>query len=182
MRLFVGVALAEAVRDELGAVVGRLKSKQDGLRWTEPESWHVTLQFLGSTDAEAYKCVAARLGEVRAGAVPVELDGVGCFERAGIFYAGVKVTAELVALQQRVVAATRQCGFVPESRPYSPHITLARSKGRGRGEELGQLAKRMQHKPVFSGFVAGEFLIYESFLLPSGSRYEIRERFGLRGG
>ncbi len=72
MRLFVGIPLADAVARELAAVVGRLRSSEsaalrgsDGLRWTEPESWHITLQFLGNSTAEQLECLKARLGEVR---------------------------------------------------------------------------------------------------------------------
>ncbi len=52
MRLFVGIALADAVVRELESVVARLRSSDSGLRWTEPDSWHITLQFLGNTTPE----------------------------------------------------------------------------------------------------------------------------------
>ncbi len=101
----------------------------DGLRWSAPESWHITLQFLGNTPQ--YECIVARLRELRSPPVPIQLEGLGFFERAGVFFAGVGLTPELQALQQRVTAATGLCGFIPETRPYHPHITLARSKGKG---------------------------------------------------
>jgi 2'-5' RNA ligase len=181
MRLFVGIPLAAAVIDELAAVSARLRSRDDGLRWAAPESWHVTLQFLGNTGPEQYACLAARLGEVRSPPVPVRLEGLDFFDRAGIFFAGVGLTPELLSLQQRVAAATGLCGFAAETRPYHPHITLARSKGEGRGHGLRELKARMQRQPSFTRFVAEEFLLYESHLLPGGARYEIRERFPLRG-
>ena len=45
MRLFAGIPLAAAVIDELSAISIRLRSNDDGLRWSAPESWHITLQF-----------------------------------------------------------------------------------------------------------------------------------------
>jgi 2'-5' RNA ligase len=179
MRLFVGIPLAAAVIGELAAVSARLKSNQDGLRWATPESWHVTLQFLGNTGPEKYECLVARLREVRSPPVPVRLEALGCFDRAGILFAGVGLTPELFSLEQRVTAATGLCGFVPETRPFHPHITLARSKGEGRSQPLRELRTRIQRQPTFTRFVAGEFLLYESHLSPTGSRYEIRERFPL---
>ena len=171
--------MTEAVIAELAAVVARLRRKEDGLRWMEPDSWHVTLQFLGNTDSEQCQCLIARLGAVRSTPVPIQLEGLGCFDRAGVFFAGVALTPELLALERRVTAATAQCGFVTETRPYHPHITLARAKGQGRGQPLGALKARIERQPVFTRFVAQEFLLYESHLSPSGAQYEIRERFAL---
>ncbi len=181
MRLFVGIPLAAAVIDELAAVSARLKSREDGLRWAAPESWHVTLQFLGNSGPEQYACLMARLGEVRSPPVAVRLEGLDFFERAGIFFAGVGLTPELLTLQQRVTAATGLCGFMAETRPYHPHITLARSKGQGRSRGLSEVKDGIQRQQAFTRFVAEEFFLYESQLLPGGARYEIRERFALQG-
>ena len=173
MRLFVGIPLAAEVIDELAAVLLRLKSKNDGLRWTEPESWHITLEFLGNTAEEKYANLVEHLRQVHSPPVPVRLEELGFFERAGVFFACVGLTPELLSLERRVAAATSLCGFAHEARPYHPHITLARDKGRG----LRELKTRIQRQPTFTRFVAEEFLLYESHLSSSGAHYEIRERF-----
>ncbi len=180
MRLFVGIPLAATVIEELRAAAVRLHSAGDGLRWQAPASWHITLQFLGNTSQEQYECVVERLRALHAPPVPVYLEELGCIERAGILIAGVRLTTELLLLQERVTAATRPCGFVPEARPYQPHITLARCKGKRR--DLAKLKAKILHPPKFSRFVAHEFLLYESFPGPAGSRYEVRERFSLDRG
>jgi RNA 2',3'-cyclic 3'-phosphodiesterase len=180
MRLFVGIPLAEAVVEELSKVSLRFRAKDDGLRWSAPESWHITLQFLGNTGDDQYACVAARLGELRFQPVPIRIEELGFFDRAGVFFAGVDLSPELIALQQRVAVATSQCGFVHESRPYHPHITLARTKGRSGKHALRTLQARFQHQPQFGRFVAQEFVLYESVTHPEGSQYTIRERFPLQ--
>lgn len=177
MRLFIGIPLASAVVNELSSLSLRLRSSDDGLRWSTPESWHITLQFLGNTTEEQYTCIVQRLRELRFAPVPLRLESVGFFDRAGIFFAGVDLTPELLSMQQRVTASTYPCGFPPEDRPYHPHITLARTKGRNGKSSLRKLKDGIRVQPRFTGFIATEFLIYESFLGPSGSRYEIRERF-----
>jgi len=169
--------LAEAVRGELSALTARLKSSGDRLRWTAPESWHITLEFLGYAGPEQYECVAARLSELHLPPVPIALEKVDLFARGGVLIATVKPAAQLLQLQQRVSAAAGLCGFVPEARPYQPHVTLARSKERG--PELTALKAKIQRQPTFTSFVAGEFLLYESHLESIGSRYEIRRRFPL---
>jgi 2'-5' RNA ligase len=179
MRLFIGIPLADAVLSELSAVAARLKPSAGGLRWMAPESWHITLQFLGNTTLEQYDCLLARLGELRSPPVPVRLEELGLFDRAGVFFAAVASTRELVFLEQRVTAATALCGFVPEERPFRPHITLARAKGQDRAQPLRALKTRINRQPTFTHFVAHEFLLYESHLSRDGSIYEIRARFPL---
>jgi 2'-5' RNA ligase len=177
MRLFIGVPMATAVANQLAAVRARLERPNDGLRWSAPESWHITLQFLGATTPAQYDCVLSALRGIHADPVPVRLEGLGFFDRAGVFFADVLVSPELAFLQKRVIAATSQCGFVPEDRPYHPHITLARNRGRENGVRV--LKPRVGTAPSFSEFTAQEFLLYESFPNSQGSRYEVRARFPL---
>jgi 2'-5' RNA ligase len=179
MRLFVGIPLAPVVVDELTKLTGRLYTKDDQLRWSAPETWHVTLRFLGTTDQQQYNCIVPRLREIHLPHVPVRLESPGFFDHAGVFYVDVKTAPALIVLEQAVVAATTPCGFIPESRPYHPHITLARSKGKDATQAFRQLKSRLGLPPKFTPIMAGEFVLYESFTEPSGSRYEIRDRFRL---
>lgn len=191
MRLFVGIPLADSAAAELAAVESRLRSVNkglgweglgwDGLRWTTPDSWHITLQFLGNAGSEQYERLTARLDEVRSPPVLVQMAGLGVFDRAGILYAGVEPSPELFTLQQRVVAATALCGFAKEERLFHPHITLARAKGHGRAHDMRGLRARIEGAPVTTRFTATEFLLYESFTGASGARYQVRTRFPLIG-
>ena len=179
MRLFVGIPLAAVVVDELTRLTTRLRRADDGLRWSTPESWHITLQFLGTSTRDQYECTLARLHEIHVAPVPIRLDAPGFFERAGVFFAGVHPSTSLTALERHVVAATTLCGFTPEMRPYHPHITLARSKGKEGGPGLRELKAGVKTVPEFSTFIANEFLLYESKPTPTGSLYDVRERFTL---
>lgn len=178
MRLFIGIPLAPKVKNELAAICARLKSNADALRWSAAGSWHITLQFLGNTPQDRYACVIAGLRQLHAAPLPVALEGLGCFDRAGVFFAGVQVSRELSLLQRQVTTAMAKCGFAPEERPYHPHITLARA-GRGDRRALLNLKAKLRSEPRFSSFVAGEFCLYESFLGAGGSKYVVRESFPL---
>lgn len=181
MRLFIGIALAPHATEALTRVSTQFASTSADLRWSSPESWHLTLQFLGSADQEQQQCVAARLAAISALPVPVRIAGLDFFDRVGVFFAGVALTPELLALEQRVTAATRPCGFLPEPRAYHPHITLARSKGPTGAKALAPLKKAVErsHGILDLEFTAEEFLLYESLPGPDGSRYEVRARFPL---
>jgi 2'-5' RNA ligase len=131
---------------------------------------------------ERYECLVAQLGAVRLAPMQVRLGDLGCFDRAGVFFVDVAATPELVSLAERVTAATSRCGFVAETRPFHPHLTLARAKGQGRGKPLRALEARLLHQPAFSRFVAKEFLLYESHLSATGAKYEVRARFSPGAG
>lgn len=179
MRLFIGLPLADEVAAQLTALCGWLRSNADGLRWSAPESWHITLQFLGSATAEQFECLKMQLAGVRAAPFAVRLGGLGVFDQAGVLLVKVEVTPQLIVLERRVVEATARCGFEPEERPYQPHITLARSKGDGGRRQLKAVKSLAPGQPEFAAFPAREFLLYESHLGTGGSRYEVRERFAL---
>ena len=68
MRLFVGLAVDEAVKETLERLTLRLRAKDDGLRWSTPDQWHVTLRFLGNM-ASADPVVAALEAAVPPGQV-----------------------------------------------------------------------------------------------------------------
>jgi RNA 2',3'-cyclic 3'-phosphodiesterase len=183
-RLFIGIPLAAATANDLTAAVNQLRSKTrerapDSLRWSAAESWHITLQFLGSTTQQQYDCVIAHLRELQHARVPIELGTIDTFDRAGVLFADVRVTPKLRTLQQAVTAATAPCGFTPEERPYHPHITLARRKGKSGARELRDLKPKVHHQPTLASFTAESFILYESIPTPEGSRYEVRERFML---
>lgn len=180
MRLFVGIPLAPEAVSELAKLVQHIrhehKSGLAGLRWLPPESWHITLQFLGNTDEAHFHCLISFLAEIRHVEVPLRIEELGAFERAGVVFAAVSITSRLIALAQSVIEATSRCGFVAEERPYHPHITLARAKNRI--NPLRGIGKQMKQEQ-FSSFTAREFLLYESHTEREGARYLVRARFPL---
>ena len=183
LRLFIGIPLAATTATDLATVVNRIRSNAtEYLRWSAPETWHITLQFLGSTTLRRYECVTAHLREERHPPIHIRLGALDTFDRAGVLFVDVPVTPELLALQRAVTAATAPCGFTPETRPYHPHITLARRKGKGGERELRNLTSKTDPSQRFSSFTAESFVLYESIPTPAGSRYEIRESFPLHPG
>lgn len=182
VRLFVGIGLPPACVDELSRVSVRLRRPEDGLRWSSPASWHITLEFLGIVNEEQSECLIESLRTLRAAPFPVAMGGFGFFERVGIFFAAVELTPALLLLRSAVTAATSLCGYAPDTRAYHPHVTLARSRGKAgvKGLRSLQLAPDVQNKRAAAAFVADEVLLYESVPQAGGPRYEVRERFKLQ--
>lgn len=179
MRLFVGLEIADDVKDVLEHVTLRLRAKEDGLRWSTPDQWHVTLAFLGEVGDEARGRLVRELAEVRLPLVSLRLDGLGVFERVGILHAQVEITSELLRLHEVVTAAVKRLGLEVEDRPYRAHVTLARSRNREGRTAIERLGRTSVQQRLNERWQATEFLLYESRLSPKGSEYLVRERFRL---
>jgi RNA 2',3'-cyclic 3'-phosphodiesterase len=179
MRLFVGLAVDETVKEALERLTLRLRAKDDGLRWSTPDQWHVTLVFLGEVDDAARTRLVRELAEVRQPALKLRMERLGVFERAGILHAEVEVSTELLRLYEAVAAAVQKVGLGVEERPYRAHITLARSRNRDGRKTIQRLRRAAEQQKVSARWGAAEFLLYESQLSPGGSRYVVRERFAL---
>src|SRR5205814_8615788 len=112
MRLFIGIPLAPDVIAHLAALTGRLKSPDDGLRWSSEAGWHITLQFLGSTTAQQYACVMAALRQIRCAPFEIHLEPPGFFDGGGEFFACVPLSRGLTGLPALAVWASKRCGCV----------------------------------------------------------------------
>ncbi|HKO20019.1 MAG TPA: RNA 2',3'-cyclic phosphodiesterase [Acidobacteriaceae bacterium] len=180
MRLFVAIPILEQTTRELGEATARMRKRPGAqeLRWSPPESWHITLQFLGNVDTDKFACLLQQLRKIHAQPLKIVPEKLGAFRRVGILYVSVKATPGLLGLEEQITAATALCGFAREDRPYHPHITLARSRGGGGWDGIASAADKNGELTPFTAFTAGEFALYESFL-GGATRYEIRERFPL---
>jgi 2'-5' RNA ligase len=131
-RIFVAVDLDDEVRHGLAAHLNASVTN-DGLPGSAPPpaNWHITLRFLGKANQPAYETVLARLEETDLGP-PFELGfaGLGAFPRAAratVLWLGVGTGADALsdlagAVEEAVVGA----GYMPEERPFHPHLTLSR--------------------------------------------------------
>ncbi|MDI6711100.1 MAG: RNA 2',3'-cyclic phosphodiesterase [Bacillota bacterium] len=136
-RLFWAVNLPEDMKAVLARLQDRLRHPALDAKWVEQENLHLTLKFLGETEAAT---VTALVDAVRervsgSGSVLLELCRCGTFGRPPrVLWVGVQGDVpRLRAVHERVEEACRPLGFEPETRGFSPHLTLARLRAAGRG-------------------------------------------------
>ena len=87
---------------------------------------HLTLHFLGEAEVDP---VAKALTEVAGDSFSLSIAGVGRFPprgRASVLWAGVTGSAALSRLHTDIGRVLQAGGWPVETRPYHPHITLAR--------------------------------------------------------
>lgn len=146
VRTFIAVRVPAT--EPLVEALEQLQTMGAALRAVAVENLHLTLRFLGSVEER-------RLGELEAmirravqglGPMEVELAGVGAFPsptRPNVIWAGVqgRDVGVLQNLAQRLEKSVVEMGFEPESRPWLPHLTLARVKARP-PQRLGQFFQK----------------------------------------
>ena len=132
LRLFVAIDVPPAARDAVAAAIEPWRAELPKIRWAPPESWHVTVKFLGWTYPRLFEWVHTRV-RVVAGGVPAfrtRLTGLGRFPasgRARVLWAGLddeRGTMAGVASAMDVALAEE---FEPEKRDFRAHLTVARS-------------------------------------------------------
>ncbi|HEX5725639.1 MAG TPA: RNA 2',3'-cyclic phosphodiesterase [Longimicrobiaceae bacterium] len=179
-RLFVGVPLTDAVRQELDAHLRQaLGGRSLPGRPVPPANWHLTLKFLGSTDAGQQARLVELLRQAPLGAAfPLEFGGLGAFPkiwRASVLWVGVSQgQPELGALARVLEDAAAEAGFAREQRPFAAHLTLSRIDPPQDATDV------VSTVPAFAGRMeVREVVLFRSHLGGGPARYEPLERFPL---
>ncbi len=154
-RLFTGLELPDAVVGQLALMRGGVV----GARWLEPEDYHVTLRFVGDVDRGVARDIAETLGDIRRPEAPVRFEGLSWFggERPRAIVAKVKPEPALMDLQAEQERRLRRIGVEPETRKYTPHVTLARLRSATQRVIADYLAER--------GVLIAELFTAERFVL-----------------
>src|SRR6185295_15589182 len=192
VRAFIAVELNSAVRTAISNLQAQVKDELNRelrqsvpdirLQWVKPESIHLTLKFLGDIREEQVDGICSSLTSALAtqSGFSLEVGGLGVFPdlRAprvlwiGLEQAERNGPSPAVQLAETVERAMTSLDFLPEAKPFTPHLTLARIKERSREvgkalSSLGLLAKgrAMGTLPV------NAVSLMRSELQPSGAVY-----------
>lgn len=178
MRLFVAHSLPHAALAPL--VV--MRCGVPGARWQCDDQLHLTLRFIGEVDGAVMAEIDDALAQVEADAFSLALKGVGCFggNRPHTIWLGVADEAPLHRLHRQIENALQRIGLAPDTRKFTPHVTLARLKAAPTGAVMDYLTDHA----LFAGasFVAESFALYSSLTTPQGSVYRRERCYPLRTG
>ncbi len=172
------------MRAALGVAIARLRGVAREVAWVAPENLHLTLKFLGQVEEARLAPLAMALQAAAAGlpAFDASVAGLGAFPsatRPRVVWAGVREGAgTTTALAERVERACAGLGLAPETRPFSPHITLGRVRVPRRNPRLTDLLAAGAGEE-FGRIRVGSLVLMESRLSPQGARYGERARASL---
>jgi 2'-5' RNA ligase len=201
IRAFLAVELSQELRDELAVVQQELKQRIEpemkrGTRisWVQAAKIHLTVKFLGDMDEQVIDplLVAVEQAIGRQTAVNVPLERLGVFPRSDsprVLWIGPSENWEKGAEARRVAeihgAIEQACEglrFLRETKPFSPHLTLARIKVGERQVGVVLAKSGALDRPLSLGSLAVESVVLmKSELKPAGSVYTKLWDVRLRG-
>jgi 2'-5' RNA ligase len=184
IRSFIAIQLSDQARSELTLLQDRLKEliPPNAVRWTAPKNIHLTLHFLGDLAVDHLEVVSSTIRNVAAAHNPfsLSLSTLGCFpdiRRPRIVWVGLSGETEpLRGVHGRLARELREeIGFQPESRPYSPHLTIGRSKKGVTNYQLRALGQALEPQIPRVGRLAAlrvdRIHLIQSVLKPDGPVY-----------
>lgn len=166
IRLFFALWPDEPVRQQISCYLESL-SPYSGL--VVPSfNWHMTLHFVGNTTFEEKICLDRQANKVQIKPFEITIDKTGYFKKPKVFWLGCRRPPQaLFDLQEKLGWQIGHCEYQPESRPYSPHITVMR---------------KVMKKPDFESvgrinWQVDRFVMIESVAQSGGVRYQVVEEY-----
>lgn len=135
LRAFIAIELPKNTLDAIEKQTARLRQTlgNDIIRWVPVQNLHLTLKFLGDTAAshvDFLKQLLIREAESHS-QFNLQLGGLGSFptsRRPRLLWIGIHAPADLTSLQKSIEAGTSRLGYEQEERPFSPHLTIGRTR------------------------------------------------------
>lgn len=169
----------------LAEVTRNLAAASRDLKTVATDHLHLTLKFLGDTEEGLVPEIASAMREASAGvhSFSIRLLGTGAFpslSRPAVLWVGIEGGEVLGRIARSLDEHLVALGFPREGRPWSPHVTLARVRGR-RGLDRVQEILRAHAEATFAEVRIEEIRLKKSVLRPGGPEYTTVEAVRLEG-
>ena len=112
------------------------------VKLVEPQNIHITVRFLGNITLATAENIFKEMNKIQFAQFRVQIKGVGAFPNpsyAKVIWAGITEGAvQLKSIFSQLEPRLRGLGFTPDSKGFSPHLTIARIRS---GRNKAQLAQ-----------------------------------------
>jgi 2'-5' RNA ligase len=164
LRLFTGIAAPPDINSRIDDFVRPLKPLVP-IRWSPASNFHITTKFIGSWPEDRLTEMKSTLATLPpTGPFKIAIRGLGFYpnpQRPRIFWTGVDGGEPLVQLAAQTDALCATLGIPSETKPYSPHLTLARMDPKARLAPLHTTLAKLP-APDFGDFDVTAFHLYLS--------------------
>jgi len=173
-RLFTGLEIPS----DTALPLSRQRGGLSGAHWIDPQNYHITLRFIGDVDMQIAREVTDALRSIptpqNIATRITHLDFFGG-KKPRSLYTGLEPNsdiANLYAAQERIF---QRISLPPDSRKFTPHVTLARL----RGTRPSDLAKFMSNSMWFAPLVFNvhHFTLYSSRNSKGGGPYIVEKTY-----
>lgn len=176
-RTFCAVLLSDELKARIAGHAARLReaAPDASASWEKPENIHLTLKFIGEIKEARVIELSEAAEQVANEIKPFDLlvGETGAFHTRGkprvLWIGAADESGELERMHKLLESACATLGYAPETRPYHPHLTVARLNTPEGAKALAALHRDTEFTPV--SFRVEELVVMRSELGPGGSRY-----------
>jgi 2'-5' RNA ligase len=189
MRVFAALPLPDRAVEKLGELAAELKARYPDLKVVKPNGMHVTMVFFGELNQERILEVMRVMDspELKMASIRAVMGGVGQFPPKGqprVIYCPIQKGAPeigyLYGVYRRLLSGVKGLSLEGE-RDFTPHITLARSRGDRSGSNRISLSEVEELFRFEHSLILDRLVLYQSILRPQGAEYKVMKTVALGG-
>lgn len=183
IRIFIAIKINPEQKLKAQFDEFKLLFKDERINWVQEDNFHLTLRFIGNTNAGQVRVLCDKLVELAKQINPFEFQilGAGYFgtkDNPRVLFVNTRVPDEMKQLANDVEKAVVSLGFRGELKPFRPHLTLGRIKHLENRSRFIRVLDEMPQQHYQSVHVS-EFILYQGILRPEGPVYQPIKTFVL---
>jgi 2'-5' RNA ligase len=166
--------------NRLAAAQRQLLRTGADVKLVEPQNIHITIRFLGNITPTMVERIFDEMRQDQFTPFNVQIKGLGAFPNIRyprVIWAGITQGAnQLKNIFSQLEPKLRSLGFVPDTRGFSPHLTIARVRSGRNKQQLAEFLTKNTDYEV--GTVDARCLrLKKSALTPKGPIYSTLKEF-----
>jgi 2'-5' RNA ligase len=135
IRLFIALNIQQSIKNYLAELINDFKSKGGKIKWVEPNNIHLTIKFLGNTEASLIEDIKTQLDNLTVDSTPIKSD-------PKVIWIDLEKNRDMIInLARKIDLSLSGIGFSSDSKPFKPHLTLGRIKNSNELENLTDYLK-----------------------------------------
>lgn len=181
-RIFIGIGINSEIRKGIYGFTTKLFGNEENIKIVPPQNIHITMKFLGDTRVQKIGIIKKAIIDLADSInefefeVTGEIGGFPALRDAKIVFLKIgRGAGSFLEIYEKLEDGLSSINIRKEKRRFSPHITIARIKGR-KGQ--GSLLEREKGNLYSSKCRC--ITLFESKLRQTGAEYTILEEFSLK--
>lgn len=175
IRAFVSIDIENPnILSQITSITNDLLKIGGDIKPVETENIHLTLKFLGYIPVSKIASIKSSLNTVEFPRTDVEVVGLGAFpnlNRMNVIWIGIsKGWTEIEQIYEQTEKIFDTLGFPRETRPFSPHITIARVRSSRKRHEMSEFLMKCADEK-FGTVQLTSIRLKQSILASTGPTY-----------
>ncbi|MCX7769817.1 MAG: RNA 2',3'-cyclic phosphodiesterase [Proteobacteria bacterium] len=187
LRLFLAIDIYESQIEKIKIVQKKLEELFPEIKWTKPETWHLTIKFFGETNKDKLNNIIEICKTVfrKYSNFDITLKDISAFPNLRmprVIFIDTQIPEILHQIHEELEKKFEDLGFKREDRKFHPHLTLARIKdvkvflkhNQQKIENIKEIGKE-----IYYNLKVNEIVLYQSILSKEGPKYLKLAKFKL---